>query len=80
MKIDVDEIEQQIVALKLPDEALLTSTEAAAALRVKPQTVRGWVGVPGTLQPFSKVNGRNLYRVADIRRLLNGSNTPQEGT
>lgn len=55
--------------------AMAPTSEAAPSIRRKPQTLRKWACTgTGPIQPV-RVNGRLLWRVADLQRLLHGEVT-----
>ena len=50
---------------------VLTTNEAAAAIKRKPQTLRKWACLDnGPIRPV-RINGRLVWRVADLQALLN---------
>lgn len=51
--------------------AILSTSEAARALNRRQQTLRKWACTGGPIRPI-RINGRLAWRVADIRRLLEG--------
>jgi hypothetical protein len=52
-------------------EATLTTTEAAAAINRKPQTLRKWACLEnGPIRPI-RINGRLAWRVSDVQALMN---------
>lgn len=58
------------VATNLPE--VLTTNEAAAAIKRRPQTLRKWAALEcGPIRPI-RINGRLAWRVSDIASLLNG--------
>ncbi len=55
---------------KLPQ--ILSTKDAAEALNRRPQTLRKWACLgTGPIRPV-RINGRMGWRVADIRRLIDG--------
>lgn len=55
-----------------------STNEAAASLGRKPQTLRRWASLGGPISPI-RINGRLLWRVADLSRLLNGEEVAHHG-
>jgi len=52
---------------------ILTTEQAAAAINRRPQTLRKWACFgSGPIQPI-RIHGRLGWRVADIRRLIEGT-------
>ena len=56
-------------AIKTATLAYLTTKEAAALLRMQPQSMRRWRWAGGG-PPFVKLSNRVLYRVADVEAWL----------
>lgn len=57
-------------AEKLPQ--ILSTKDAAEALNRRPQTLRKWACLgTGPIRPV-RINGRMAWRLADIRRLIEG--------
>jgi hypothetical protein len=51
---------------------VLTTSEAAAAINRKPQTLRKWACLEnGPIRPV-RINGRLAWRIADLQALLEG--------
>ena len=58
----------------LNDHALLTRVEAAAILRVKPQTLATWLcRGTGPRLPVVRIHGKCLYRRSDLDALIEQS-------
>lgn len=52
--------------------AVLPTTEAAAAINRRPQTLRRWAcNEDGPIRPI-RINGRLAWRVSDLQSLLQG--------
>ena len=63
---------QRVVVKAKLGGPMMTTTEAAAALNRKAQTLRGWACMgTGPIQPV-RINGRLAWRAADVNALLNG--------
>ena len=58
-------------------ENLLTRTEAAAFLRLKPQTLAAW-STRGTGPKICKLGGRVLYRMEDLQAYITDCTTPRK--
>ena len=58
-------------------EILLTRTEAAAFLRLKPQTLAAW-STRGTGPKVCKLGGKVLYRMEDLQAYINDCTTPRK--
>lgn len=56
-------------------QALLTPAEAAARLRVHPNTLAQWAK-RGRLQAVQLPSGRRRYRAADIDRIVDHPDSP----
>jgi excisionase family DNA binding protein len=66
--------EQQVSSMKVEGDDLLTVPEAAAALRLKPSTMRAWI-LQRRIQ-YAKLGGKVLLRRCDLERLLATSLVP----
>ncbi len=56
--------------ISLPE--VFTTSEAAAAINRKPQTLRKWACLEnGPIRPL-RINGRLAWRVSDLQSLLGG--------
>lgn len=53
------------------DLRILSTKAAAEALNRRPQTLRKWACLGGPIRPV-RINGRLAWRLADIRRLIEG--------
>jgi len=62
--------------LKTPD-VLMTRCEAAAFLRLKPQTLAVWA-TRGTGPKVCKVGRKALYRLNDLREYIISCTTPRK--
>jgi excisionase family DNA binding protein len=56
--------------LTLSNERLLTAVEAAALLRVKPQTMAIWRSSHRHALPYIRVGSSIRYRLSDLQRWL----------
>jgi hypothetical protein len=55
--------------------SMAPTSEAAPSIHRKPQTLRKWACTgTGPIQPV-RVNGRLLWRIADLQRLLRGESS-----
>ena len=51
---------------------ILTTNEAAAVIKRKPQTLRKWACLDnGPIRPV-RINGRLAWRVTDLQKLISG--------
>ena len=57
---------------------LVSRDEAAALLRVRPQTLAVWATTGRYNLPFVKVGRRVMYRLADIERFISDNVVMQE--
>jgi hypothetical protein len=55
---------------------LMTRTEAAEFLRLKPQTLAAWA-TRGTGPRVCKIGGKALYRLEDLQNFITGGITPR---
>jgi hypothetical protein len=63
-------INQLLARASLPE--VLSTSEAAAALKRQPQTLRKWACLEnGPIRPI-RINGRLGWRVSDLKALLEG--------
>jgi excisionase family DNA binding protein len=64
----------------MEDEAMLTVAEAAARLRINPETVRVWLR-SGKLKGFMPGGDKIGYRIpeSEVRRVMFGGREPEQG-